>query len=101
LALCAFGKVVRFGVVEDNGELWHLRPDLVGYSAPLGAGGLRCLLHEGGGSDEGRDDAAAALARLEQAELVERARDRAHRPGRDLGVEGGVVSAWRVRAGPG
>ena len=31
------------------------------------------------------------LSRLEQAELVERARDRAHRPGRDLGVEGGVV----------
>ena len=48
------------------------------------------------GSAVGRD-----LSRLEQAELVERARHRAHRPGRDLGVEGGVVRAWRARAGPG
>ena len=38
------------------------------------------------GSAVGRD-----FFRLEQAELVERARDRAHRPGRDLGVEGGAV----------
>jgi hypothetical protein len=39
------------------------------------------------GSAVGRDH----LSRLEQAELVERARHRSHRAGCDLGVEGGAI----------
>ncbi len=49
------------GLVHDGGELRDLGPDRVGDGAPLGAGGLRCVLGEGGG-DEGGDDTAAALA---------------------------------------
>src|SRR5690606_41855769 len=55
------GEHVGFGVVEDGGKLRHLRSDLVGDGAPLGAGGFGRLLSEGGG-DIGRDDAATALA---------------------------------------
>src|SRR5690606_41045125 len=52
-------------VVEDGGELRHLRSNLVGDGAPLGAGSLRRLLGEGG-CDKGRDDAATALAGMRQ-----------------------------------
>ncbi len=58
------GAVGRPGSTEDVGDLDR---------------GAHC-------SAVGRD-----LCLLEQAELVERARDRAHRAGRDLGVEGRVV----------
>lgn len=61
---CMYGPVGGAGSAEDVGDL------------DRGAHG----------SAVGRD-----LCLLEQPELVERARDGAHRPGRDLGVEGGVV----------
>ena len=50
-----------FGPVHDRCQLRHLRPDLVGDGAPLGAGGLSRVRGEGRG-DEGGDDPAAALA---------------------------------------
>ena len=59
------GEHVGLGLVHEGGELGHLGPELVGDAAPLGAGGLGVVLGEGGG-DEGRDDAAAALAGMGQ-----------------------------------
>ncbi len=46
-------------------SFWHLGAELVGDLPPLGPGGLGIVLGEGGG-DEGRDDAAAALAGMGQ-----------------------------------
>ena len=51
------GQDVRFGLVHDGGEFGHLGADLIGNGAPLGAGGFRRFLGEGG-ANEGRDDAS-------------------------------------------
>ena len=59
------GQHVGLGLVHEGGELRHLGPELIGDAAPLGAGGFGVVLGEGGG-DEGRDDAAAALAGMGQ-----------------------------------
>lgn len=59
------GENVRLGIIEDGGELRHLRPDLVGDGAPLSTCDLERLLREGGG-DEGGDHAPAALAGMGQ-----------------------------------
>jgi hypothetical protein len=59
------GKHVVLGLVHDRGELRHLRPDLKGDGAPLGAGGLGGVLGEGGG-DEGGHHPPSALAGMGQ-----------------------------------
>ena len=60
------GKHVLLGAVHERGEFGHLRPDLVGDIAPLGACSLRRVLGEGG-SDEGGDDTASALSGMSQS----------------------------------
>jgi hypothetical protein len=59
------GHDVGLGRVHEGGELRKLGPQLVGDAAPLGLAGGAVLLGEGRG-DEGRDDAAAALAGMGQ-----------------------------------
>jgi hypothetical protein len=59
------GQHVGLGIIHDGGEFRHLGADLIGDGAPLGAGGFRGFLSEGGG-DEGRDDAAARLSGMGQ-----------------------------------
>lgn len=54
------GEHILFGTIHQRGEFRHLRPDLVGDIAPLGARSLRSILGEGRG-DEGGDDAPTAL----------------------------------------
>ena len=86
------GEHVDFGLVQQGGELGQLGAQLVGDLTPLLAGGLRRVLGEGGG-DEGRDDAAAALAGVRQRVAHE--------------VDAGVVEEVadrvpiRLRTGPG
>jgi hypothetical protein len=89
------GQHVRFGVVENGGELRDLRPDLVGDGPPLGAGGLGRLLREGS-SDEGGDDAAAALAGMRQ-HLPHEVHAAALPGGTENLRDGGLDALMRVR----
>ena len=77
-------------VLDRRHDLELRQAQMPGMGGPVGGPGsaedVGDLDRGAHGSAVGRD-----LFRLEQAELVERARDRADRPGRDLGVEGGVV----------
>lgn len=71
----------------------HLELDeahVSGMGGPVGGPGST---EDVGDLDRGAHGSAVGgdLFPLEQAELVERARHGAHRTGRDLGVEGGVV----------
>ena len=59
------GEHILFGTVHKGGEFRHLRPDLVGDIAPLGACGL-CRVLGTGRADEGRDDATSALSGMDQ-----------------------------------
>jgi hypothetical protein len=63
LARCGAGKLyigeeVGLRFVHEGGELWQLRPQLIGNAAPLLFRGLGIVLSEGGG-DEGGDEASA------------------------------------------
>ena len=51
----------RLSGTHDGRELWHLGADLIDSGAPLGAGGLDRLPHEGGG-EKSRDDTPSAVA---------------------------------------
>ena len=59
------GKHVLLGAVHERGEFGHLRPDLIGDIAPLGACGLRCVLGKGR-CDEGGDDTPSSLSCMGQ-----------------------------------
>jgi hypothetical protein len=47
------GQNVKLGVVHQGSKLLHLRPQLVGDTAPLVAGGFGVVLGEGGGPPHG------------------------------------------------
>jgi hypothetical protein len=55
------GEDIGLCLVEQAGESGQLGPQLIGHPSPLQLGGIGGLLGEGG-THEGRDDAAAALA---------------------------------------
>ncbi len=59
------GEHVLLGAIHQRGEFRHLRPDLGGDIAPLGACRLRGVLGNGRG-DEGGDDTPSALPGMGQ-----------------------------------
>jgi hypothetical protein len=64
------GQHVSLGLVHEAGEPGQGWTELIGYLAPLAPGGLGVVLGEGG-SDEGRDHAAAAPAGVGQGAAKE------------------------------
>jgi len=91
------GEHVLLGTVHESGEFRHLRADLVGDIAPLGACGLRCVLGEGRG-DEGGDDAPAALSGM--GERIAHEVNTAPLLGRGEYLGDGYLDALMRHAGP-
>src|SRR5712691_7807142 len=56
------GEHVGLGFVRQGGEFGHLGPELVGNTAPLGAGGFGIVLGEGGTHEFGHHAPAAQPA---------------------------------------